>query len=153
MNFLNNPNRIPENYGVRIAAGLIVFFIVMQIFGLGHHIELRLFNLVIMTIGVYAALKKFKSTHADHLNYFRGLIMGVAAAGIGSVIFGLFLFVYMKADPSFMQSIIDNEPMGRFLNAYMASFIVILEGFFSGLLVTFVLLNWVTTDEVNLPQG
>jgi hypothetical protein len=48
-----------------------------------------------------------------------------------------------------MQSIIENEPMGRYLNAYMAAFIVVLEGFFSGLLVTFVLLNWVTTDEVS----
>jgi hypothetical protein len=41
--------------------------------------------------------------------------------------------------------------MGRYLNPYMVSFIVVLEGFFSGLLVTFVLLNWVETDEVNDP--
>ena len=85
------------------------------------------------------------------MNYFRGLIMGVATAAIGSSIFGLFLFIYMQLDPAFMQSIRDNEPMGRYLNAYMASFVVVLEGFFSGLLVTFVLLNWVNTDNVNDP--
>ena len=151
MNIFSDPNRISENYGLRIAAGLIVFFLVMQMIGLGHHVELRLVNLVILSLGIFAALKKFKSTHTDHLNYFRGLIMGVATGGIGSLIFGLFLFIYMKVDNSFMQSIIDNEPMGRYLNAYMSSFIVVLEGFFSGLLVTFVILNWVTTDEVNSP--
>jgi hypothetical protein len=150
---MNNPNRIPENYGIRIALALILYFLLMKIIGLSHHVELRLLNLVIMTYGVYAALKKFKQVHEDRLNYFRGLIMGVATAGLGSLIFGLFLFVYMKSDVAMMQSIVDNEPMGRYLNAYIASFIVVLEGFFSGLLVTFVLLNWVTTDEVNVPQS
>ncbi len=152
MNLFKDPNRIPENYGLRIAVGLIVYFLLMKMIGLSHHVELRLLNLVILTIGIYLALKKFKQTHTDHLNYFRGLIMGVAAGGIGSLIFGLFLFVYMQLDANMMQSIIDNEPMGHYLNAYMSAFIVVLEGFFSGLLVTFVLLNWVTTDEVNTPM-
>ena len=148
---LNNPNRIPENYGLRIAAVLILFFLIMRLVGLGHHAELRLLNLAILTVGVYLALKKFKQTHSDHLNYFRGLIMGVATAGIASGIFGVFLFIYMKLDSGLMQSIIDNEPMGRYLNPYIAAFIVVLEGFFSGLLVTFVILNWVSTDEVSAP--
>ena len=151
MNLFKDPNRIPENYGLRIAAGLIVYFVIMKVVGLSHHVELRLLNLVILTVGVYMALKKFKLTHTDHLNYFRGLIMGVATAGIGSLIFGIFLFVYMQLDTGMMQSIVENEPMGRYLNPYMSAFIVVLEGFFSGLLVTFVLLNWVTTDEVNDP--
>jgi hypothetical protein len=151
MNLFNDPNRIPENYGLRIAAGLIVYFVIMKIVGLSHHVELRLINLVILTAGIYLALKKFKLTHTDHLNYFRGLIMGVATGGVASLVFGVFLFIYMKLDADMMQSIMENEPMGRYLNPYMASFIVVLEGFFSGLLVTFVLLNWVATDEVNDP--
>jgi hypothetical protein len=146
---LSNPNRIPENYGLRIALALVLFFLLMNLIGFGHHAELRLINLVILTIGIYQALKKFKHTHAESLNYFRGLITGVATGGIASAIFGVFLFIYMKLDNELMQSIIDNEPMGRYLNAYMAAFIVVLEGFFSGLLVTFVILNWVTTDEVS----
>jgi len=153
MSLFTNPNRIPENYGLKIAAGLIGYFIIMKVAGLGHHVELRLLNLVILVAGIFMALKKFKQTHEDHLNYFRGLIMGVATGGVGSLLFGLFLFVYMKLDTSMMESIIANEPMGRYLNAYMAAFIVVLEGFFSGLLVTFVLLNWVDTDDVNDPQG
>ncbi len=148
---INNPNRIPENYGLRIATTLILFFLIMKVLGFVHHAELRLFNLVILTIGIYLGLKKFKQTHSDHLNYFRGLIMGVAIGGIASLIFGVFLFIYMKLDTELMQSIIEKEPMGRYLNAYMAAFIVVLEGFFSGLLVTFVLLNWISTDEVSAP--
>ncbi|HNP95232.1 MAG TPA: DUF4199 domain-containing protein [Cyclobacteriaceae bacterium] len=149
MSFFSNPNRIPESYGLRIAAGLIGFFLIMKLVGLSHHVELRLLNLFILVGGVYMALKKFKQSHADRLNYFRGLVTGVATASVGSLVFALFLFLYMQSDSSLMQSIIENEPMGRYMNPYIASFIVALEGVFSGLLVTFILINYVNTDEVN----
>ena len=149
MNFFSNPNRIPESYGLRIAAGLIGFFLIMKLVGLSHHVELRLLNLFILSGGVYMALKKFKQSHSDRLNYFRGLITGVATSAIGSLVFAFFLFLYMQLDSSMMQFIIENEPMGRYMNPYIASFIVALEGVFSGLLVTFVLINYVSTDEVN----
>ncbi|MEP2668166.1 MAG: DUF4199 domain-containing protein [Cyclobacteriaceae bacterium] len=149
MSFLSNPNRIPESYGLRIAAGLIGFFLIMKLVGLSHVVELRLLNLFILTGGVYMALKRFKHTHEDRLNYFRGLVTGVATAAVGSLVFALFLFLYMKLDTSMMQFIIENEPMGRYMNPYIAAFIVALEGVFSGLLVTFILINYVSTDEVN----
>jgi len=136
---------------LRIAGSLIVFFLTMKLLGFGHMIELRLLNLVILTAGIYLALKKFKGTHSEHLNYFRGLITGVATGGVASLLFGVFLFLYMKLDTDLMKTIIENEPMGRYLNPYMVAFIVVLEGFFSGLLVTFVILNWVTTDDVSSP--
>ena len=149
MNFFNNPNRIPENYGLRIAAGLIAYFLFMQLVGLSHHVELRLLNLLILVAGIYYALKKFKQTHADHLNYFRALVTGVATSTVASLVFALFMFLYMQMDVTLMESIAENEPMGHHLNPYMASFIIALEGVFSGLLVTFVLINWVQTDGVN----
>lgn len=153
MRFLNDPNRIPESYGLRVAVGLIVYFVVMHLTGLSHHVELRLLNLLILVTGVYLALKKYKETHASQLNYFRALATGVSTAAIGSFVFAIFLFAYMKIDTSLMTSIVENEPMGRYLNPYIASFIVALEGLFSGLLVTFILINYISTDEVNEPQG
>ena len=149
MSLFTNPNRIPENYGIKIAGGLIAYFLIMKFVGLGHHVELRLLNLFIQVGGIYFALKKFKETHGAHINYFRALITGVATAAIGSLIFALFLFLYMKLDNNMMQSIIDNEPMGRYLNPYISAFIVLLDGVFSGLLVTFVLINYLHTDEVS----
>lgn len=153
MSFFNNPNRIPESYGLRIGVGLCVYFVVMHVVGLSHHVELPLLNLLILVAGVYLALKKFRETHGSQLNYFRALVTGVATAAVGSLIFGFFLFVYMTVDTSLMESIKANEPMGRYLNPYISGFIVALEGVFSGLLVTFILINWIQTDEVNQPQG
>jgi hypothetical protein len=152
MSFFNDPHRIPQSYGLRIAAGLIGYFLVMNFADLTRIVELRLLNLFILIAGVYFAMKRLKTTHADHLNYFNALVTGVATAAIGSLVFAAFLFFYMQIDTDLMQSIRDNEPMGRFLNPYMAAFIVALEGVFSGLLVTFILINYVNTDEVNVPQ-
>ena len=148
MSIFNDPKRIPENYGLRVAAGLIVYFMIMRFAGLLHLVELRMFNLVILVAGIYFALKKFKQTHEDHLNYFRALVVGVATGAIGSVVFAAFFWVYVSfIDTGLMQFIVENEPMGRFLNPYISAFIVALEGVFSGLLVTFVLINYITTDE------
>jgi hypothetical protein len=149
MSFFNDPKRIPESYGIRIAIGLIAYFFLMKILNLAHHVELRLLNLVILVVGVYLALKKLREVNEHRLNYFRALVTGFTTATIGSVLFAIFLFIYMKVDGNMMQAIIEGEPMGRYLNAYIAAFIVALEGVFSGLLVTFVILNWVGTDEVN----
>jgi len=153
MSFFNNPNRITESYGLGTAAALIVYFLLMRVIGLAHHVELRLLNLVILGVGIYFALRKFKETHEGQLNYFRGLITGVTTAAIGSMAFALFLFIYMKIDGSMMEAVIKEDRMGRYLNAYIAAFVVALEGVFSGLLMTFVLLNWVNTDDVNDPAG
>lgn len=147
MSFFNDPNRIPQDYGLRIAGGLILYFVLMKLAGLSHHVELRLLNLVVMVAGVYFALKKFRKGHEGHLHYFRALVTGVATSTIGSCVFALFLFLYMKLDRGLMQAIVENEPMGRFLNEYIVSFIVALEGVFSGLLVTFVLINTIQTDK------
>lgn len=149
MSVFNNPNRLPENYGLKTAAGLIAYFLIMKFIGLGHHVELRLLNLFVLVAGIFFALKKFKETHGQHINYFRALVTGVATGAIASLVFAGFLFMYMILDKSMMQAIIENEPMGRYLNPYMASFIVLLEGVFSGLLVTFILINYVHTDEVS----
>ncbi|MBN8577080.1 MAG: DUF4199 domain-containing protein [Cytophagales bacterium] len=153
MSLFTNPNRIPENYGLKIAGGLIAFFLLMKILGLAHIYELRFLNVFIQVGGIYFALKKFRETHDQHMNYFRALATGVATGAVSSVIFALFLFIYLSADPGFMQDIIANEPMGRYLNPYITSFMVALEGLFSGLLFTFIIINYVNTDDVNEPQG
>ena len=150
MNVFTNPNQLHVNYGLKIAGGLIVYFLIMKFAGLLNVVELRLLNVIILVGGIYMALKKFQHTHGEHINYFRALVTGVATGAIASLVFAAFLFIYVTfIDVSFMQYIIDNEPMGRFLNPYIVSFIVALEGVFSGLLVTFVLINYINTDEPN----
>src|SRR5688572_19334289 len=146
-NIWNRPDRIPEIYGTLITIALIIYFFAMYALGLVHVIELRLLNLFIMLGGIYMAMKQYKRTHAGHLNYFRGLTVGVSTATIGASTFAAFLLIYLKIDGNLMQSIIENEPMGRYLNEYVAAAVVTLEGVFSGFTMTYLLLNYVETDK------
>jgi hypothetical protein len=141
------PHRIPEIYGSFIAAGLILYFFIAYIAGFLHVVELRLLNLVIMGAGIYMALQQYKRTHQGNLDYFRALVTGVSSAFIGTSTFVLALFVYLKIDGNLMKSIIANEPMGVYLNAYIATFAVWVEGIFSGFIMTFILINYLTSQK------
>jgi hypothetical protein len=151
LNLWNRPDRIPEIYGTLITLGLIVYFFAMYAFGLIHVIELRFLNLFIMFAGIYYGMKQYKRTHGGHLNYFKGLSIGVAISTIGASTFAAFLLVYLKLDNNLMASIIENEPMGRYLNEYIAAAAITIEGVFSGFSITYVLLNYVETDKATEP--
>lgn len=140
----NIANKIPTIYGIAIAAGLIVYFFAMYALGLIHIVELRLLNLVILIVGEYLALKQYKRTHGMHMDYFHAFTTGIGTAAIGTTIFSIFLFLYLNVDKNLMQSIAEKEPMGMYLDPYIASFMVGLEGFFSGLFVTFLLSNFMS---------
>jgi hypothetical protein len=149
----SKPSEIAQIYGTVIAAGLIVYFVAMYAVGLIHVIELRLLNLFIVLGGVYYALKQYRRTHDGQLNYFRALAVGTSAAAIGTSTFALLLFFFLKFEGSLMQSIQENEPLGPYLNPYVASFAVFYEGIFSGFGLTYLLVNYFDTDRVSDPQG
>ena len=139
---------IPEKWGLLTAAGLTVFLFLMKAIGLLHVVELRALNVFILVGGVVMAIKIFRKKKPESFNYFSGMVMGIHTAAIGSVVFAIFVFLYVSfLDPSLMRDIIENEPMGRFLNPYIVAFIIALEGVFSGLLVTFIAMNYFGVEE------
>jgi hypothetical protein len=152
MNLWNRQDRIPEIYGTLIALGLTLYFLIMFAVGLVYIVELRMFNPFILIVGVYYALKQYARTHQGRLNYFRGLIIGVATSTIGVSIFAAFLLILLELNKDLFRTIVIHEPMGQYLNPFIASAVIAIEGVFSGFFVTFVLLNWMNTDRVNDPN-
>jgi glucose uptake protein GlcU len=140
----NISTRIPEIYGTLIAVALIVYFFLMYAVGLIHVIELRLFNLVFLMAGVYFSMKQYQRTHRGQMDYFHAFTTGMATAAIGTLTFSVFLLVYLHIDKALMQSIAE-QPLGMYLDPYIASFMVSLEGVFSGLFVTFLLSNYLAS--------
>lgn len=150
---MESPRRIAEIYGTLIAIALTVYFFVMYAVGLAHVLSLRLLNLAILLAGVYYALKQYRRTHNGELNYFRALTIGVSASTIGVTTFAFILFIFLRLNGSFMQHIADNEPMGQYLNPYIAAAAILIEGVTSGFFVTYVMLNWISTTRVSDPVG
>lgn len=141
--------RIAERYGLLIAAGLVIFFFVMRLLGLLYVVELRAFNLVIVVLGVLGALRTMRSKLPGRFTYFQGLGTGILTGLIGSVVFAIFVFIYISfLDTGLMQSIITNEPMGRFMNPYIVSVIIAVEGIASSLLVAFILMNYLDPTKL-----
>ena len=146
MRIWNRGTRLPEIYGTLVALGLIVYFFSMYAAGLIHVIELRILNLFILLVGIWYALKQYKRTHNGHLDYFHSLVTGVATAAIGVGTFSIFLLIYLSLDQHLMSMIAKNEPLGFYLNPYIASFFVLLEGLFSGFGASYLLTNFLATD-------
>lgn len=139
--------RIPEIYGTLTTVALIAYFFLIYAIGYVYITELRILNLFIQGAGIYLAIRQFKNTHDGHLNYFRGMAVGIATSFIASSTFVLFLFIYLYLDHNLMSVIKEHGPLGEFLNPYIATFTVWLEGIFSGFMATFILINFIDTDK------
>ncbi|MDX1629330.1 MAG: DUF4199 domain-containing protein [Fulvivirga sp.] len=140
---------VAEKHGVMIALGLLILFFLMRAFGLLYVVELRVLNLFVMVLGIYSAIKSFRKKVPEGFTYFRGMGVGILAGIIGSVLFALFVFFYVSfIDTGLMQSIIENEPMGRFMNPYIVSVIIAIEGIASALLVSFILMNYLDPTKL-----
>jgi hypothetical protein len=148
----NIANRIPEIYGTLIFVSLLVYFFLMYMLGLIHVTELRLFNLVILIVGVYFALKQYHRTHRGHMDYFHAFTTGMWTAAIGTLTFSVFVLIYLHVDKNLMEVLAEKQPLGFYLNPYIASFIVSLEGVFSGLFVTFLLSNFLADRKLANPM-
>ena len=140
---------IAEKHGVFVAVGLIVFFFVMRILDLLYVVELRAMNIFIMATGIVMAVKTLKRIYPERYTYFQGMGTGILTGIIGSVLFALFVFFYVSfLDKGLMQSIIENEPMGRFMNPYIVSVIIAVEGIASALLISFITLNYLDPHKM-----
>jgi hypothetical protein len=139
---------IGEIYGTYISLGLIAFFLACYWLGVVHIRELRLLNFPIMLTGVYFALAQTKKVEG-HMNYFRAMTLGSYTAGIGALTFATFLFILFSIDHNLYIRVVKQEPLGVYLNLFMATSAVALEGVFSGLMATYIAINIIKTDEVN----
>jgi hypothetical protein len=147
MKLINYPDKEGQIYGVFIALALIVYFWLAWLFGFINIPELRLFNLVIQTTGIYLAYKQFRRNHGGSLHYFRALVIGFIATTVGTSLFAFFLFVLFQINKELYNSIIENEPLRPYLTVYMATLAVWAEGVISGGVATFLLTNVMDTDR------
>ncbi len=129
-------------YGLMTAAALIAFLLLMRLVGLAENVELRFLNLVILITGIVMAYRRLKKEWpGGRLEYVSGLGCGAFTSLVAVTTFAVFIFFYlMFLDPGLM-SILKVEH-GRFLNPYTSALAVFFEGAFSGMIVSFCLMQY-----------
>ena len=104
--------RIAEIHGLFTALGLIGVFLIMKFIGLADIVELRALNFFIMAAGIITAVRKFKK-RTNQFSYLNGLALGFFVAVVSSIIFAIFVFIYISfLDPAFMEFLIATQPFG-----------------------------------------
>lgn len=133
----------PIKYGLLTALALIVYFLLMKLAGLESNFALRFLNFLIIIGGCYLLLRKMYSGGNAEDSYFSGLIAGVVLTVTAVITFTAFLAVYVLAiDPAFMDVLEDSQIWGSHLELEQAAFAIIIEGIASGVIISFILMQY-----------
>ena len=142
--------KIALKHGILLMLALVGFFFLMKAFGLEHHLELRALNIIILFSFVYSALITYKKRNNNQLPYLAGIQLGIFTSIIGVVSFAALVLIYITVlVPSFMVEIKEQEPFGDFLNPFLVTFTIILEGSFSGFLASYASLQYLRPSRMN----
>lgn len=130
--------KIAFKYGILMAASLTAFFLLMKLIGWAEILELRILNIFILAYFLWMALKDYLHKHQDNITYFKGFGLGILTGAFGALFFSLFIFIYISLlDPDFLDYIKTHQAFGEYLNPYLISVTIFLEGTASGFLVSY----------------
>jgi hypothetical protein len=130
-------------YSGLTAVALLAYFLLMKLLGYAGIVELRFLNFIIMLLGVRFFILRLKHENDGRLEYLQSLGYGFIVAAIASVIFSAFMMIYLAyIDHSLLQSIQTNQRFGESITPASAALVLILEGCASGLIVSFVLAQY-----------
>lgn len=123
--------KIIKNGGF-IALGLILYFLIVRMFGLHENPWLRLFNGVIVAFGIYTVIKNTKKENGINFNYFEGFKAGILAGFTATLIFTFFMAVYIfHIDVGFGEKIMEMSLGSVATEPGLLLFIILIEGFAS----------------------
>lgn len=140
--------RIGLKIGLVTSLALLSYFFIMKALGLSHIIELRIFNFLILAIGICYGLNKLKSVVDEDDFYLKGLAEGIVISIVALVPFALIVSLYLEYfDTSLMDYIRASVAMGEFINGFVIFFVIAMEGLASGAVITFCAMQYFNSDE------
>jgi len=143
--------KVYSTYGLLIAIALIAYFLLLKLLGLHQYPVLSAVNALIFGAGIYLALKKYGSTE-DEIKYEKGFELGLFTGGIASIIFTVFMALYMyQFDQEFATAIMGSWNMESDLGTAMLVLTILVMGLVTSLFITFTFMqlfkrSWNTKD-------
>ncbi|QCR21667.1 DUF4199 domain-containing protein [Pontibacter sp. SGAir0037] len=149
--------KIGLKYGLLVAVALIVYFLLMRLIGVEDTIELRFLNAVIMAIGVVMAIKAYKTVRNGDIQYFKGIGTGVLTAVVATVIFAVFMLIYIKAfDDRLLEVLTAESLFGERMTitpGVVVFIVLMLEGVISGFFISFIAMQWFKKPQHKVPNS
>lgn len=128
--------KVYSRYGIWIAVVLIAYFLLLKLMGLHQYPTFSVANGLIFGIGIYMALKKYKSLNTD-FKYEKGFEVGLLSGGIASILFTVFMAVYLyQIDTEFAQGIMERWNLEYDLGTFMLVLTILIMGFVTTLVLT-----------------
>jgi len=137
--------------GVIMCIAYITYFVFMKYMNLLDIAELRSLNFLILAGGLFFTYRYFKLRSHGPIDYIKGFTLGILTTLTSVILFAIFIFFYFsEIDLPLLQQLKDNAPViGQYLTPFSAAFTIILEGGFSGLLISFSIMQYYKNDPSN----
>lgn len=135
--------KVSIKYGIFVGIAHIIYFLVMDMFGLLEIIELSFLSSIFLIIGIAVAISRFKRASGGVINYFQGLGIGATTGVISSSILALFLAVYITVfDSTYLANLQASYLFPESLSLLSLVVLTIVYGTWPGFLLAFILMQW-----------
>ncbi len=138
--------KVYSRYGIWIAIILIAYFLILKVVGLHEYPVLSSVNGVIFGFGIYMAMKKYASRKTN-FKYEKGFEVGLLSGGIASIIFTVFMAVYMyQIDSQFSAAIMERWNLEYNMGTFMLILSILVMGFATTLVLTLAFMQLLKTS-------
>lgn len=136
-------SRIPAYYGLFIAVGLIAYFLLLALFDLHKNPFYSVFNIVIVGIGMFACIKKYREEKGAKFKYQKGFGALFMCGVIATIIFTAFFALYAtELEPNFIEELLTMWESDWYINIGMVIFSVALMGFATSIVLSLTFMQW-----------
>lgn len=133
----------PIKYGFFCLIGYIGYYLIMKALGFNQTLELRIFNFVILTAGIFYGVKELRDDPNREFNYFTSFGLGMQITAFSVIPFALLFYIYLNyANPDFLQAINARDNFGLQISAAFGAFMVMMEGLASGFLSCYLVMQY-----------
>lgn len=135
--------------GLWMLLGSIAFFLLMYTIGLGYRNDVHVFSAVLQLVFLHFAIQAYYRLYPENIgNYIDGVLQGLGASIVGVGGFALFMTAFLLMEPALMKTIQEKAHLGKYLNPFTDSLLILSIGLVIGLIGSYILTRMVNDKVV-----
>ncbi|WP_103865217.1 DUF4199 domain-containing protein [Aquimarina sp. I32.4] len=128
---------IPVKYGILIAVGLVIYFLILSLIGMHTKPVFSIGNGVIMAFGLYNAMKDYKHEKGKEFKYQKGFMAGLFTGFNATILFTMFFAVYVtNINVGFLPEMLANWSSHYHVGVGIVVFVAAIMGFATTFMLT-----------------